>query len=1077
MPTTPTYPGVYIEEIPSGVRTITGVSTSVTAFVGYTKNGPINKAEEVLSFADFERKFGGLAKDSLLSYAVQHFFMNGGQQAYVVRLAQAGTAMEAALTLGRFDSAAEPSLLVRAREPGARANGMAITVDYDTAHPDSTFNLRLEDSGTGRAEEFFGVTMNSKSRRNVDSVVNGTSQLVQVKTNEDALADVEPNKGQSRSGRGIIHTTVDADHRQFVITLDEEDGPKLVTIYDGLGQRPSNLQNLGEKIRDAVKASGSGEAYQSFDFQVDATNGILTLISGEEGDGSFVRVTSAGTLDAARVLKLGVANGGREVDAAAEIRPAPNGTTSGSLTPLPAFTSNLKLLVTIDGDGPHEVSVFRRGTDTPPADLNALRLLLREKLRQVKPKQAGSMAFMGIDSEVVGDKIQVLSGAEDNNSLVEFGNLRVLESLTSVFFKNANDGLAVGEGGTILKTTNGGQAWTVQNPPAAAQNVNLRGVFFRTASDTAWAVGEGGVILTTADNGQTWTVQNLPAAAQNANLHGVYFKNNTDGLVVGDSGTILKTTNGGQAWTVQNPPAAAQNANLRGVFFRTASDTAWAVGEGGVILTTADNGQTWTVQNPPQNQPAVTTANLQGVHFLDINNGLAVGEGGTILKTTDGGQAWTVQNPPAAAQNVNLRGVFFRSNTLGWAVGDNGTILKTTDGGQAWTTQDSDVTDHLYGVHFFNDDSGWAAGEGGTILFTDDGGGDWEVQQAVADTSAADLQLTAPGASHNVKVYTLGVGKALGAQSGATPGQDGLPPRAADFQGSEERKSGIHALLDVDLFNILCLPGVTDFDELNDAIAVLSTAVPFCERLRALCIIDCPKSWTTFDDALDGLADFNSVRSKNAAMYFPRVEMPDPLDDNRLRTFPPCGIVAGIYARTDATRGVWKAPAGQEASLTGVPEPGVQADRPGERSAQPARPQLSARLPHSGAVVWGARTLRGADRPGLGVEVHPDSAAGPLPRGEPLPRHAVGCLRTQRRAALGADPPERRSLHAQPLPPGRLPGYRRRSEAYFVKCDKETTTQNDINLGIVNILVGFAPLKPAEFVIIKIQQMAGQIQT
>jgi uncharacterized protein len=75
------------------------VSTSVTAFVGYTKSGPINKAEEVLSFADFERKFGGLAKDSTLSYTVQHFFMNGGQQAYVVQLAQAGIATEASVTL------------------------------------------------------------------------------------------------------------------------------------------------------------------------------------------------------------------------------------------------------------------------------------------------------------------------------------------------------------------------------------------------------------------------------------------------------------------------------------------------------------------------------------------------------------------------------------------------------------------------------------------------------------------------------------------------------------------------------------------------------------------------------------------------------------------------------------------------------------------------------------------------------------------------------------------------------------------------------------------------------------------
>jgi phage tail sheath protein FI len=88
----------------------------------------------------------------------------------------------------------------------------------------------------------------------------------------------------------------------------------------------------------------------------------------------------------------------------------------------------------------------------------------------------------------------------------------------------------------------------------------------------------------------------------------------------------------------------------------------------------------------------------------------------------------------------------------------------------------------------------------------------------------------------------------------------------------------------------------------------------------------------------------------------------------------------------------------------------------------------------------------------------------------------VGGVRAQRRAALGADPAEPRRLHARPLPAGSLPGHDA-ADAYFVKCDRETTTQNDINRGIVNIVVGFAPLKPAEFVVIKIQQIAGQIQT
>src|SRR6476659_3594262 len=97
MPVATTYPGVYIEEIPSGVHTITGVATSITAFVGYTARGNVDTAVHIFSFADFERGFGGLAVDSLLSYAVKQFFQNGGTDAYIVRVANG--AKSASVTL------------------------------------------------------------------------------------------------------------------------------------------------------------------------------------------------------------------------------------------------------------------------------------------------------------------------------------------------------------------------------------------------------------------------------------------------------------------------------------------------------------------------------------------------------------------------------------------------------------------------------------------------------------------------------------------------------------------------------------------------------------------------------------------------------------------------------------------------------------------------------------------------------------------------------------------------------------------------------------------------------------------
>src|SRR5512145_2821336 len=86
MPVNPTYPGVYIEEIPSGVRTIRGVATSIAAFIGTFRKGLLDEAVQIFSLADFEREYGGLERNSETTYAIQQFFLNGGTEAWVVRI-------------------------------------------------------------------------------------------------------------------------------------------------------------------------------------------------------------------------------------------------------------------------------------------------------------------------------------------------------------------------------------------------------------------------------------------------------------------------------------------------------------------------------------------------------------------------------------------------------------------------------------------------------------------------------------------------------------------------------------------------------------------------------------------------------------------------------------------------------------------------------------------------------------------------------------------------------------------------------------------------------------------------------
>src|SRR5216683_1281189 len=145
MPVAPTYPGVYVELMTGGVHTITGVSTSITAFVGYTARGKVNEPVHIFSFADFERAFGGLSVDSPVSYCVKHFFQNGGSDAYVVRVAQG--AVGASVTLENSANSAAVNLAsvltVAAASPGTWGNNLQVDVDYDTSNPASLFNLRI----------------------------------------------------------------------------------------------------------------------------------------------------------------------------------------------------------------------------------------------------------------------------------------------------------------------------------------------------------------------------------------------------------------------------------------------------------------------------------------------------------------------------------------------------------------------------------------------------------------------------------------------------------------------------------------------------------------------------------------------------------------------------------------------------------------------------------------------------------------------------------------------------------------------------------------------------------------------
>jgi uncharacterized protein len=320
--------------------------------------------------------------------------------------------------------------------------------------------------------------------------------------------------------------------------------------------------------------------------------------------------------------------------------------------------------------------------------------------------------------------------------------------------------------------------------------------------------------------------------------------------------------------------------------------------------------------------------------------------------------------------------------------------------------------------------------------------------------------------------------KYVAANAAGTDGSDVTDSQIAADTLKTDRK-GIYALDTADLFNLLCIPPLTFDTDVDDANTLAKAAV-YCKTRRALLVVDPPADWNDTDDAEAGI---NALRTAigndaatNVAVYFPRLRVPDPLQENRLDTFVPCGAIAGIMARTDAQRGVWKAPAGLEASFSGVPELAFKLNDPANGRLNQLGLNCNRSFPVFGNVVWGARTLAGADLLGSEWKYVPVRRLA-LFLEESLYRGTQWVVFEPNDEPLWAQ--IRLNIGAFMHNMFRLGAFQGRSpqEAYFVKCDKDTTTQNDINLGIVNVVVGFAPLKPAEFVIIKIQQIAGQIET
>jgi hypothetical protein len=370
MPLAVSYPGVYVNEEPSGARAIAGVGTSITALLGMARKGPMFAPKFIGSFADFERNFGA-ETDGELADQVFQFFVNGGTQAYVVRIAN--NAIAADVVLRTEEAAPRDALRLTARDAGLEGNLIRAEVDYDTASPERTFNLtlyrsRLQPDGTYSREEeesFSGLSMDPGSAFFVPTIVDGSSNLVTA----TALA-APAGLGLSMSGivfptnattaLDIVNALISGGANRLRVGVDNLPAVE-VTVATG-NNDITQPDNVGAQIAAAVNGMYAGQATITFNSDSGAANAVTggRLMWFESASGPVV-ITPASGADLSVPMMLGTGAGGVEVDPSSAARPAPTsasarpGVNSNQLEALRDLISqprnNIQSFTLVDGAG------------------------------------------------------------------------------------------------------------------------------------------------------------------------------------------------------------------------------------------------------------------------------------------------------------------------------------------------------------------------------------------------------------------------------------------------------------------------------------------------------------------------------------------------------------------------------------------------------------------------------------------------------------------------------------------------------------------------------------------------------
>lgn len=328
------HPGVYIEEIPSGAKPIEGVSTSVAALIGYTTEGPINEATLVHSWDEYKASFGDIQSETdAMGLAAYNFFLNGGRDAYIARLAQntVAASLAAGSIYGRAGgaSAATDVVAISAKSAGSAGNNLSIQVTHASSPDGYHFNLGVsltEDGETSEVEYFKNLTMDTSDANYVLTVVNGNSQYIEVALSSALTGSPSTYYRNATSVSGDL-TALD--------WTDVEAGATLTVNIDNLGAKsitlgaaPGGTYDTGTEVAAELQSRirALGDDYSAVTCAYDGVTHTLTVTSGTDGAYSSV-IVRPGTL--ATLLKLGKSGGGTELHGTYDVVPKAMGAAVG----------------------------------------------------------------------------------------------------------------------------------------------------------------------------------------------------------------------------------------------------------------------------------------------------------------------------------------------------------------------------------------------------------------------------------------------------------------------------------------------------------------------------------------------------------------------------------------------------------------------------------------------------------------------------------------------------------------------------------------------------------------------------